>query len=227
MVEGTQTQARMRNFEALVSQPVGLTARGGRTFSLRDDVPTGILLRYRVLPDLAERWSESEVRLLTRFEAEAREAEAKEAEAKSAATGGDEAAPPTIAEQFARQREQKEWQLRFNAASRLEMGTVRHLYEADVCALCGDIFRWTDPRLTDEELFGEWDEAAWGWRGGVFSPDEAAQIIQLFMGLRGIASLPQPSASDGQRSATETSSTTPPATQPNRAQRRAAERVSH
>jgi hypothetical protein len=215
MAEGTQS-ARMRNFEALVSQPVGLTARGGRTFDLRDDVPTGILLRYQVLPSLADRWTEAEIALLAHFEAEAKEAEAREAREAAEAEQAPDGEQPVSA-QFRRQREAKEWQLRQASALRDQMGAVRHRYESDVCALCGDIFRWTDPRLTDEELFGTWDEATWGWRGGVFSADEAAQIIQVFTNLRGIASLPQPSAPGERPSATESS----PAT-PNRARRRAA-----
>ena len=204
---GNGRRSRALNFENLVTEKVILTARGGeRVFALRDDVPASVLLRVRLLPTLEERWQAQTAAILADMEEEATAAE-------SAGDGQAAAATLSASQAIAAQRAQIVRGMAFTKTLREQMSVVRRDFEADWLSVCGDVFRWSYPDLTDAELFGAWDERTWSHAGGIFSFDEAQQILELFTSLRGLAFSPPPSATEPPQATPEPSAPTPAAKQ--------------
>lgn len=172
---GARRGPRFLNFDAVTTQRVAITARGGRIFELRDDFPAHILLRYQMLPSVEDRSKT----LLLRLRRERKGAEESDPE------GEDEAA----ARQIERDLAEKE-------AMRAALAGFSRELQEDVFDVCGDLFRHTYPDLTNRDLFGTWDERKFSHDGGIFSPQEAQQIVELFISLRGGAFSMQPPATE-------------------------------
>lgn len=172
MDDETTTQGRgprYLNFDAVTAQRVTITARGGRAFELRDDVPAAVLLRYQMLPSVEDRSKALALRLRK--------------EAKAAPEG------ETPERQLERELAEKD-------AMRAALAGFARELQADVIDVAGDLFRHTYPALTNGELFGAWDERRFSHEGGTFTPQEAQQIVELFTSLRGGAFSPRPPATE-------------------------------
>lgn len=158
------------NFDTLTYDTVEITKRG-RTWALRDDVPTKTLMRAFSLLAIQER--------LQRAIAEAQDEHPDDTEAALASV-----------------------QARFEELER------------QAATLVGDIFRHSEPKITDATLLE------------TFSFEELLNIVRLFFTIRSQALNQQPDASSASSAAataasSPTATTSQKATNPNRATRRA------
>lgn len=180
---GARRGPRFLNFDAVTTQRVAITARGGRVFELRDDFPAHILLRYQMLPTSEDRARQ----VLLRLREEARANGSEEASAGE----GEETAETAETFEARLRREVRE-----SVALRAAMARLAREQDEEMFDVCGDIFRFSYAQLTDGELFGSWDEARMRWDGGIFTSQEARQIVELFISLRGGAFSPPPPATE-------------------------------
>lgn len=156
---------RMLNFDTVTCQYVDIT-KAGKTWHLRDDVPSAVMLRMFVASSLQS----IQARLAERFEEESKRLAALSAEEAARENG----------RRVAREAMQDE----------VRAG------QTESFDILGEIIRHTPAyrHVRTEELSGTYDAAHWRWEGGLFTLDEAEQICQLFFQLRSLRLSEQRSA---------------------------------
>lgn len=193
MDDADQTrQLRMLNFDTVTCQYVDIT-KDGRTWHLRDDVPSEVMLRMFVARTL----SSIQARLAERFEREQKRVQALAA----AAEAGDAEAQAAAMQEVARTTVRTAAQDEVRAA------------QLETFDILGEIIRHTPAyqQISTEEIAGTYNPARWTWERGLFTFDEAQQICQLFSQLRSLALLqqqaPQPETQAQQQPADAQSAT--------------------
>lgn len=166
---------RMLNFDTVTCQYVDIT-KDGRTWHLRDDVPSEVMLRMFVARTLQS----VQARIAERFEREQKRLAALQA----AAEQGDAEAQAEALREVARTTVRTAAQDEVRCAQR------------ETFDILGEIVRHTREyqHITTEELSGVYNPERWAWERGLFTYDEAQQICQLFSQLRSLAWLQQQNA---------------------------------